>query len=269
MSILLSVYFREGIVFAADKNATLVYPSGITDVEVGKFTKVLAWPYRKAVVGWCGLGCLAGFPTDDRLRLFIAAHREFDDLDRLAEDLTASIQADFDKDHPSNPPPDGSGLIIHLGGYKLVDGHTVPAMYHIHNVSTDGKGGYGPPIRLFQRSEDVKREFDRWGPSDYPGRTRERLGEMLDQRDHSLWFNNGAGYPIFNVLKGYLWAGLSHLRKAGYLPAPSLASWDAYCRMAVNLYGSWYEEHHLPQHRAVGGGFDSVSIPWPNTPSTA
>jgi len=264
MSILLSVYFREGIVFAADKNATLTFADGTRDVEVGKFTKVLAWPYRRAAVGWCGLGSLGGLPTDDWLRVFIAQHRDFDDLDQLAANLVRAIQVDFDREYATDPPPADAGLIIHLGGFKAVGEQVVPAMYHIYNVDMEG-GTYGPAARLFVQSEDVKAQFDEWGPEDYPARVQERLGEMLDERDHILWFNNGAMFPIFNILKGHLWSALSDLRRLTSQPA-SLDDLQAYCRMAVSLYGSWFEEHSLPHQRAVGGGVDAVSIPWPRPP---
>lgn len=269
MSILFSVYFREGIVFAADKNATLTLSGGSTDVEIGAFTKVLGWPNRQAVVGWCGLGSLAGLRMDEWLRIFIATHRGFNDLDRLAQDLALAIQADFDRDHPADPLHPSAGLILHLGGFKTADGHAVPAMYHIHNISSAPGVTYGPAQRPFLLSEDVKAQFEKWGRKDYPARVRERLGEMLDERDHFLWFNNGYQYPAFNVLKAALWVALQVLRSQKVIPAtPSLENWEAYCRMAVDMYGALFVHHSMPHERYVGGGVDSVAVPWP-TATTA
>jgi len=68
MSILLSGYYPEGIVFAADKNATITYvrSSGQKRHVEPTATKVLSWPYRKAVVGFVGLGTLVGLELDPK-----------------------------------------------------------------------------------------------------------------------------------------------------------------------------------------------------------
>jgi hypothetical protein len=93
MSILLSAYYPEGIVYVADKNMTILHnsQSGVRKyVEPG--TKVLSWPHKRAIVGYVGLGQLAGYSLDEWLRIFIAETRDFSDIRRLAQKLRNKIQ---------------------------------------------------------------------------------------------------------------------------------------------------------------------------------
>jgi len=102
MSILLSGYYPEGIVFVADKNATIYYGSALGNRKYVEpiVTKVLSWPRQNAVVGFVGLGSLAGLPLDEWMRGFIASTRDFKDINRLAKKLKDTIQKDFGKDYP-------------------------------------------------------------------------------------------------------------------------------------------------------------------------
>lgn len=155
MSILLSAYFPEGIVFAADKNVTLLYPSG-RDVEVGIATKVIPWTHQRAVVGFCGLGCLAGLSMDEWMRQFAAETRDFDDLATLAKQLRDRIQYDFDNTYPEGIDIRELGLIVHLGGFRYENGIAAPAMFYISNVPGFDKetGEYDTAVRHFSEPED-------------------------------------------------------------------------------------------------------------------
>lgn len=101
MSILLSAYFEEGIVFAADKNLSRIV-KGVETYVSGQTEKIIPWPYKKAVVGYCGLAELAGLNMAEWLRQYIASNRMFNDIDELAEDLRNKIQEDFDADFPKD-----------------------------------------------------------------------------------------------------------------------------------------------------------------------
>jgi hypothetical protein len=87
---------------------------------------------------------------------------------------------------------------------------------------------------------------------------------MFDQRQGFLWFNNGADVAVFNAVKSHVWTLLVEMRAYNRLPARlSLGNLEAYCRMAVEMYGVLFREHVAPRDRIVGGGVDSVAIPWP------
>lgn len=270
MSILLSAYFPEGIVFAADKNATLLYdtPQGAErDVEVGVATKVVPWAYRRAVVGHCGLGRLAGLSLEEWMRQFAAKTRDFTDLEHLATQMREEIQRDFDRDFPPGRDVEKAGLIIHLGGFRQQEGIWVPAMFYLSNVpGLTPDGGYTPAVRTFSPPRDDLRQFvDPVGPQDF----RTWLETFYDSGKF-LWFNNGLYYPAFNLFKESVWRALVALRASRYatlLGVTSLSDRVAYCRMAIDLFDSFFRHHFLPRYRSVGGGSDAEWIPWPEPAS--
>jgi len=270
MSILLSAYFPEGIVFAADKNATLLYdtPQGAEqDVEVGVATKVVPWAFRRAVAGYCGLGNLAGLSLAEWLRQFAAKTRDFTDLEHLAIQMREEIQRDFEHDFPPDRDVAEAGLIVHLGGFRQHEGTWVPAMFYFSNVpGLTQDGGYTPAIRTFSSPRDDLRKFvDRAGAPDF----RTWLGKFYDD-GNLLWFNNGLYYPAFNVFKESVWRALVALRISQYaalLGTPSLSDRVAYCRMAIDLFDSFFRHHFLPRYRSVGGGSDAEQVSWPEPPS--
>jgi hypothetical protein len=264
MSILLSAYFPEGIVFAADRNVTLLYgtPDDVKqDVEVGATTKVVPWAYRKAVVGYCGLGELAGLPMREWMQQFAAKTRDFDDLDKVATQMREEIQRDFNKDHPQGTNVEDAGLIIHLGGFKYESNVAVPAMYLISNVGIGLHGKYTEAIRDFSVSDELQTRVASVGAQGF----RQWL-EKFDEEGRLVWFNNGLYFPVFNVLKEGLWQTLNMLRKQPNVPLPQTSTLDdrvAYCKMAVELFDSFFRHHFRPSNRFVGGGADAEWVTWP------
>ena len=270
MSILLSAYYPEGIVFVADKNATISYSSLQEKKRYVEptATKVLSWPRQKAIVGFVGLGELAGLPLYEWMRVFIASTRDFKDIARLAKKLKNAVQKDFQKDHPDGTDVSESQLIIHLGGFTKKQGVHVPVMYHIwnHGGIDANTGSYPLGERQFRISEDVKGCFENWpNPNDYPKRVRDRLQNMINERRY-FWFNNGANIGAFNVFKDFIWHALQIIQDAGFATKyKGLGARVAFCKMAVEVFGVYFTHHFFPEDRAVGGGVDVAFIPWPKT----
>jgi len=264
MSILLSAYYPEGIVFVADKNATITQvPSGRKHVEPTA-TKVLAWPNHRAVVGFVGLGRLAGNLTmDEWMRIFIAETRELNDIDRIADRLRDRIQEDFNRDYPESTDIRRNHLIIHLGGFAVRAHIETPVMYHIwnHGDLDPQAGGYPDADRNFRKSEDIERDFkSRSNPNNYPANVKTWLQDQIDYQ----WYNNGAKLPAFNTFKSVIWRSLKALELAGFAPRSSgLSQRIAFCKMAVEVFGSFFSHYYPPDERDVGGGIDAVYIPWP------
>lgn len=267
MSILLSTYWKEGIVFSADRNATIIYKTRRGPgqyVEVGHLAKVIAWPKKRAVVGFIGLGELAGLRIDEWMRQFIAQTRDYGDIDLLAQELCDLIQEDFNYDHPSGTDIRHAGLIVHLGGFKYYDAVLVPVMHLVTNVpGLKERGGYPDATRDFTVSDQIPGVMKQWGV-DYPPGVRDKILE-IDKRGDFLWFNNGYMYPAFNAFKGALWQVLQVLRKEAMLPPDPTTIQDriAFSEMAVRVFGLSFEHHFLPEERVVGGGADSDWIRWP------
>lgn len=258
MSILLSLYVKDGIVFAADKNVTLSdAKSGQQVVLEGDLTKVLLWPNRKAVIGFVGLAELEDLSMDDWLRLFIAETRDFQHLGDVADLLGERFQAKIPKSKPL--------LIVHLGGFELVDGIQTPMHYVVTNLAELAPNGtYQGTRPIFDVTEQLKPYFEGYkNPSKYPDEVRKRFAEM-EQRDHFQWFNNGTRYDAFNAFKGALFVALSAIRQVDAPESPyTLSDWIIYAKMAVELHGSYFRHAYVADKRVVGGGADVCSIPWP------
>lgn len=270
MSILLSAYFPEGIVFVADKNATITLQEGTRShrwVEP-TLTKVLCWPNLRAAVGFVGIARLAGLQMDEWLRVFIAGTRDFQNLDQLATELRDRVQDDFRSDHGPDADFGSLQLVLHLGGFADRSGVAVPAMYHIwnHGPLDPRTGDYPMATRDFELSEDFERDFRHFWPGDcYPAQARARLAELLS-RQQFLWYNNGLKIGAFNVFKEFLWQSLNKIRSAGFADqATGLEARAAYCKMAVEVFSSYYTHHYLPADRGVGGGVDVVQLAWPES----
>jgi hypothetical protein len=265
MSILLSGYYPEGIVFAADKNATIRYGSTGEKRHVEPTaTKVLSWPHRKAVVGFVGLGTLADLNLDEWMRIFIAGNVDFEDFESLAESLRRKIQQDFSEEYATDIDVPNAHLVVHLGGFTIKENVSVPVMYHIWNHGAI-KGDYPHAQRTFRLEDDVESFFKKiWrDPDDYPVLVRQSLQQMINNGCY-LWFNNGAHFAAFNVFKEAIWRALHAVHGAGFGPtATGLGTRVAFCKMAVEVFGSYFTHHYDPDERVVGGGVDVVSIPWP------
>lgn len=265
MSVLLSSYYPEGIVFAADKNATITnIPSGVKHVEPTA-TKVLSWLFQKAIVGFVGLGRLAGITMDEWMRILIAETRELGDIDKVAHRLRDRIQEDFDKDYPAPADVRDKHLVIHLGGFATRSGIQTPVMYHIWNHGEiDPMTGYPPAERKFRISEDIKRDFKvERKSSNYPTDVRDWLTSKIKAGEYH-WYNNGANLAAFNTFKHVIWHSLRALQDAGFAPSASgLNQGIAFSNMAVEVFGSFFTHYFLPEDRAVGGGVDVAYIPWP------
>ncbi|MEJ2351153.1 MAG: hypothetical protein P8Y03_15320 [Anaerolineales bacterium] len=274
MSILLSAYYPEGIVYVADKNitATINTTSGIKKYVEPTGTKVLSWPNNRAVIGFVGLANLAGLTLEEYLRIFIASTRDFTDIDQLAHQLRDQIQIDFSKDFAAQEVNEKQ-LIFHLGGFTKKENVCVPVLYHIWNykgIVDPQTGKYPPGERIFQVNEDIETKFKDWPhPEDYPLRVRERLQNMVDQ-DRYLWFNNGYNLGAFNLFKDVVWQALCYLQKTPFaLNISGINARVAFCRMAVELFGSYFTYHSYPEDRVVGGGSEAVFIPWDSVKNSA
>jgi hypothetical protein len=87
---------------------------------------------------------------------------------------------------------------------------------------------------------------------------------MVNQRRY-LWYCNGANLGAFLVFRDYVWGALHTIQDYGFAPKlTGLWARISFCKMAVELFGSYFTHHYYPEDRIVGGGSDAVHIPWPN-----
>lgn len=255
MSILLSLITNRGIVFAADKNMTELSTQGMYIVE-SALTKVLMWPKRRAAIGFIGLAEIEGLLMDEWLRIFIAETRNFEQLWKVAKDLCDKLEEAF----AAKPLPRSmsDGLMIHLAGFEDFNGVSVPVMYIVTNFEglTDS-GGYTSVLGYFKVTEDIRDKIIN-AKLLYPSQVAKYF-----ERNNFIWFVNGARYDAFNVFKDTLLPAFKEVhRKLKKGSSFDLKNWEAYAKIAVDLYGSYFKYELPPSDRVVGGGVDTVTIPW-------
>lgn len=73
----------------------------------------------------------------------------------------------------------------------------------------------------------------------------------------------------FNLLEGLLkqtFRILAQVHNPVHKIPTNLADWERHARMAVLTYGAYFQAFKHPGEQIVGGGADTVSLPWPENP---
>jgi hypothetical protein len=263
---------REGLLFGADRNITTTSvrlgtgPQGTVIVASGQAPrpKVLKWPNRPVVVGYVGLGKVAGKYTDEWLYDFIGRNLDTElSLKQLADNLKRDVESDLSGQIGSTPSRDDV-LILHLGGFVEEDaGQWKPQVWYIRNARAMDAFGY----------TDIAAEFR--DPSDeippyFQGMTGNQIRADVHQRDKNwqpFWFHQGVDLATFNALDQVLRAGMraiveNHPNRPHQFP-DSLREWSKHLKMAILTYGAYYGAFHEPFRQLVGGGADVVWAAWP------
>jgi len=276
MSILLVEFVPQGIIFGADRNITIEgegIPQFIEEADGKRYyevihrhygqtprPKVLRWPKRKAIIGYVGEAQINDMPTDEWLYDFIGCHLDFDSFESLAESLRQSVEHQRSIDEGDNDP---SPLIIHLAGFEEREGIQVPACWVIRNDFS----------REPQYLEDVRKEFEaedclwleshRWYVP--PQKLRSHLSDQA-AKFNPFWFHQGFDLGKFNLLEDFLKAALRELYSSGLFEQKypqTLSEWEKQVRMSILMYGSYFQAYQKPHEQYVGGGVDTITIPWP------
>lgn len=142
-------------------------------------------------------------------------------------------------------------------------GVALPVLYYTANVrGFDECGEYETAQRRF---DDPSYELMRMFTDVSAGELQDRLADLY-QQNHLVWLNNGLYFQAFNVFKEALWDALTAIRCSlcnFLLPHPTLGDRIACCKIAVELFGSFFQHHFPPSWRGVGSGVDVEWVPWP------
>lgn len=261
MSVLTIDLLPQGMIFAADKNVTIQEfdpPDPGVPVRQGQILgqKVLKWPRNRALVGAVGRGNIGGQSTDAWLFDFMGDHVDFTNSESVVTELRDRLQAAVRTLSPAR------GLIVEFGTFGNRDGVAVPEMWHVTNIHglDQQTGRYIEVDNNFGMSEEVCGNHFRGIP---PREIRARLATLSHHRN-PFWFHQGCELGIFNTLEAGLRAAFRTLEGGGLVHGPqSLSDWERHARMRILMYGAFFESFYEPWDRAVGGGADVVSIPWP------
>jgi hypothetical protein len=268
MSILIVQVLPQGLVFGADRNVTVTTTTVEADGQVqvtliqgqGQRPKVLKWPNNRALVGYVGAAQIAGMPMDEWLYEFIGRHFEFPSFENVAEALRAEVEQQRSIDEGEE---DAQALILHLGGFERREDTWIPVVWFIRNTYSMKDGSYDDVRKSFIKSEEIRQPhyFGQMPAS----AIRERL-KKLAEAHQPFWFHQGFDLGTFNTLEAFLRAAFGFLveHHPGHSFPKTLEDWERHLRMAVLMYGAYFEAFKGPGEHYVGGGVDTVKLPWPH-----
>ncbi len=259
MSILVCEVLPSGIVFAADRNVTITRCDAHGDTvseaqDLG--SKILRWPKSRGLLGYVGCAAVDNQSMHNWLFDFIGDHIGFTDPEAVANDMRDRLQA---KIGGAGAP----GSIIQFAAFARREGIVIPEFWHITNIHGMTNGEYDPPSDTFIASERLLGVHLR-GQA-----TTQNIREYLDacaRRFQPFWFHQGFGLAVFNTVTEAARQAFALLQASGHLVPPQcLEDWERHARMWVLTYGAYFEAFGAPGQRYVGGGADTLSIPWPET----
>ncbi len=273
MSILLVEVVPQGMIFGADRNICSEEKKVVHEdrgeerpfIEQHHFhfyqtprPKVLRWPKHKALIGYVANDAtMGGVPTDEWLYDFIGDHLQFSSFETLAESLRKRVEEQRRIDEGDDDPVP---LIIHLGGFEERECAQVPIVYVIRNA-------HAPSGMDDWRKEFLKKE-DFWSTFEHsmPAKDIRAYIEKRTLAYDPFWFHQGFDLGTFNTLEAFLKAALRelHLSKVIDDQGPQmLLDWERQVRMSILMYGAFFQAYKNPYEQYVGGGVDTISIPWP------
>ena len=260
MSILVCEVLHAGVVFAADKIVTITTFDAQGNV-VSEFqdlgSKILRWPKNRALLGYVDCATVGNQSMHDWLYDFIGDHVAFADPEIVANDLRDRLQAEIGG-------PGAPGSIVEFAAFSTRESIIVPEFWHVTNVHTMTNGEYDPPSETFTASERLLGFHLRDQTS------AQNIRDYLRQRAQlfqPFWFHQGFGLAVFNTVTEATRQAFALLQRSGHLTPPrSLEDWERHAKMWVLTYGAYFEAFGGPGQKYVGGGAESLSIPWPEIP---
>jgi len=258
MSILVCHVLPIGIVFSADKNVTIkkLDDQGNVVSEVQDLgSKILRWPRNRALLGYVGCATVGSQSTYDWLYDFLGDHMDFTDPEVVAIGMRDRLQKEMGG-------PGAPGSIIQFATFAKREGAVVPEFWHVTNIHGMTNGKYDPPSETFIASERLL-GFHLRGDT-----CPQDIRDYLDARAklfQPFWFHQSFGLAVFNTVTEAARQAFAVLQESGHLTPPkNLHDWERYAKMWVLTYGAYFEAFGVPGQRYVGGGADSLSIPWPD-----
>jgi hypothetical protein len=253
MSILAVHLVEQGLLFGADRNVTTTVGTDVIFVGQAQRPKVLRWPNRDAIIGYVGQATIGDQMTDEWLFSYIGRNLGDVTFEDLATALAADLHACLEAGDITSP------LIIHLGGFELVDGTWHPRVWFLHNTA-----GLTPEGAYIIGDEFVHRE-ELGQPEYFGGRTSAEIRDHVRTRVYS--YRQGFDLPAFNSIDDALREAMRtivHNHPGTPVPIPTtLADWEKHVQLSILGYGAYFGAFYEPFEQYVGGGADVVSVPWP------
>ena len=244
-----------GLLIGADRNITsqVTLSDGSTRIVVSgqaQRPKVLKWPNHEVIVGYVGQAILADRPTDEWSYSFIGRHLDYGSLQELADELTSDLNYLL-------PTFAESPMIVHLGGFEIVEGQATPRIFFIRNTIGLTPGGAYVIGNKFDCSDEV---ID---PQYFGTKTGDAIKAQVAWPNY-FSFRQGYDLVRFNTLDAGLRMVMDILIRAKLHGVPtSLAELSEHVQFQVHGYGAYFASFFPPFEQYVGGGADVVTAAWP------
>jgi hypothetical protein len=257
----------QGLIFAADRNITeteIFSENGNTTIKMfigqSKSSKVFKWPNNKAVIGYAGLGSIGNIGMEEWIFDFIGKNLDFKDFSFLANKLKDEVEdtlaPDFDRFGPE-------ALVIHLGGFEERNGCKMPTVWFIRNSNSLVKGMYKDIRKNFFCGDAFWELFPGFDSSSGNPALIKHI-EYSTSQFVPVGFQQGIDLEVFNAVEGSIRLSYPKIEKTYpefYIPQ-SVGDWEKYMKWTILTYGAFYEVFNSPGRQYVGGGVDSVFLPW-------
>lgn len=241
------------MVFGADRNVTTRQDGVIVRMGQSQRSKVLKWPNRGMALHYVGQAAIAEQPTDAWVYDFIGTHLE-SSLDDTARALQDALKEAYEsKDIYAE-------LLIHLGAFEEQDDDWRPKIWFIHNTEgLDEASGIYHVGDVFTAEEQIDQ------PPYFQGKPTSAIRSHVATT--IFQFQQGNDLGSFGVVDRAARAAMDFIRANhaySRIPEPTtLQHWEAQVRFSILTYGAFFSAFYEPYEQFVGGGADTVSIPWP------
>jgi hypothetical protein len=259
MTMLYSLYPREGIVFVADSR--IIRPGAAkAEPPQPKVLRVRRVGVRTGLIGYYGLAQVRGQPMSKWLTTLIGQWPGSSD----PQDFADLVVEGLNRDARAYERKQVSGF--HFGAFRRSGGRVEPVFYHIVNTH-----GFDETTGLHEDPGDTWRSQEQLMGRDVvdlglpPARIRWYLTQRQRLRGMPHWYRNG-DMPVFGPVTGFLEVAIAHVvRVRGYGAPKTISEWERVARVLVVTTSQLARAFYRGAVPTIGDRVRALSVEWPHS----
>jgi hypothetical protein len=257
MTMLYSMYAREGIIFAADSRIT-AHGSGERLPAQQKVVRVRRVGVSSGLIGFYGLAQARGQPMSAWLAALIGNWSGSRDPVEFAELVVERLN----RETWARERKQVSGF--HFGAFQKAASRVEPVFFHI--VNTEGfdntSGLHTDPSDSWRSEEQLMgRDVKNMGLP--PEKIRWYLHQVQRLRGIPYWYRNG-DMPVFGPVTTFLEEAASRIvRVKGYRPPTNIDGWERIARVFVVTTSQLARAYYAGLAPTIGDRARAWSVEWP------
>jgi hypothetical protein len=258
MTMLYSLYPREGIVFVADSR--IIRPGAARpEPPQPKVLRVRRVGVTTGLIGYYGLAEVRGQPMSKWLTTLIGQWPGSTDPKKFADLVVDGLNRD------ARPRERKQVSGLHFGAFRHSEGRIEPVFFHIINThGFDETTGQHKDPRDTWRSEEQLMGRDVVNLGLPPARIRWYLGEVQRLRGMPYWYRNG-DMPLFGPVTGFLEVAIAHVvRVRGYGAPRAISEWRV-ARVLVITTSQLARAFYRGAVPTIGDKARALSVEWPRS----